>query len=171
MNNSLTLKGTKEIVITAVFIAMTFVATMCINIRLPIAANGGLIHIGDIPVFIAAVIFGRKTGMYAAAFGMGLFDLLSGWAVWAPFTFLICGAKGWVFGAILDNSFSMVKYVFAVFVILIINVVGYYIAEIIITGNILAPINSVWGNIIQIIVSAIITVPILTVIKKYVGRI
>ncbi len=170
MNNAVTLKGTKETVITAVFIAMTFVATMCINIRLPIAANGGLIHIGDIPVFIAAVIFGRKTGMYAAAFGMGLFDLLSGWAVWAPFTFFICGAKGWVFGAILDNSFSMVKYVFAVFVILIINVVGYYIAEIIITGNILAPINSVWGNIIQIVVSAIITVPILTVIKKYVGR-
>ena len=38
--------------------------------------------------------------MLAGAFGMGLFDLLSGWTAWAPFTFIIVGAMGYVVGAI-----------------------------------------------------------------------
>lgn len=171
MNNSVTLKGTKEIVITAVFIAMTFVATMCINIRLPIAANGGLIHLGNVPLFVGSIIFGRKVGMYAGALGMGLFDLFSGWTVWAPFTFIICGAIGFAVGKIADGDFTILKYVLAILAALLIKIVGYYIAEIIITGNLLTPINSVWGNIIQIVVAGIITLPILTVIKKYIGRI
>ena len=34
-----------EIAITGVCIALTFIATGFINIRLPIAANGGLVHL------------------------------------------------------------------------------------------------------------------------------
>ena len=30
---------------------------------------------------------------------MGLFDLLSGWTAWAPFTFIIVGIMGYVVGA------------------------------------------------------------------------
>ena len=75
--------------ITAIFVALTYVFTAFINVRLPIAANGGLIHLGNVPLFIAAIIFGKKTGMIAGGVGMGLFDLLSGWTAWAPFTFII----------------------------------------------------------------------------------
>lgn len=46
-----------EIAITGVCIALTFVATGFINIRLPIAANGGLVHLGNVPLFLAAIIF------------------------------------------------------------------------------------------------------------------
>ena len=42
-----------EIAITGVCIALTFVATGFINIRLPIAANGGLVHLGNVPLFLA----------------------------------------------------------------------------------------------------------------------
>ena len=42
---------TKELVIDALFIALTFVATMFINIRLPLMGNGGLIHLGNVPMF------------------------------------------------------------------------------------------------------------------------
>ena len=86
------------LVINALFIALTLVATMFINIRLPIMGNGGLIHLGNIPLFLAAIIYGRKTGAIAGAFGMGLFDLISGWTAWAPFTFVIVGAMGYVVG-------------------------------------------------------------------------
>lgn len=41
--------------------------------------SGGLIHLGNVPLFVAAMLFGRKTGAIAGAFGMGLFDLMSGW--------------------------------------------------------------------------------------------
>ena len=68
--------ATQMLVINALFIALTFVATMFINIRLPLMGQGGLIHLGNIPLFLAAMIYGKKTGALAGAFGMGLFDLI-----------------------------------------------------------------------------------------------
>ena len=50
---------TKEIVITGLSIALVFVATLFINIRLPIG-QGGLIHLGNVPLFLVAIIFGKK---------------------------------------------------------------------------------------------------------------
>ena len=79
----------KEIAICGVLIAMVFIATMFINIRLPISINGGLIHFGNVILFTVSIVFGRKKGAIAGAFGMGIFDIVSGWAAWAPFTFLI----------------------------------------------------------------------------------
>ena len=57
-----------EIAITGVCIALTFVATGFINIRLPIAANGGLVHLGNVPLFLAAIIFGKRTGALSGSF-------------------------------------------------------------------------------------------------------
>lgn len=61
-----------EIAITGVCIALTFIATGFINIRLPIAANGGLVHLGNVPLFLAAIIFGKRTGALAGSIGMAL---------------------------------------------------------------------------------------------------
>lgn len=80
------------IAITAMAVALTYVFTAFVNVRLPIAANGGLIHLGNVPLFIMAILFGKKTGAIAGGVGMGLFDLLSGWTAWAPFTFT-CGRR------------------------------------------------------------------------------
>ena len=63
---------TKKLTINAMCIALTFVATAFINIRLPIMANGGLVHLGNVPLFLSAILFGKKTGAVAGAFGMGL---------------------------------------------------------------------------------------------------
>lgn len=52
---------TKELVIDAMLIALTYIFTAFVNLRLPIAANGGLIHLGNVPLFLAAIIFGRRT--------------------------------------------------------------------------------------------------------------
>ena len=84
--NTIEKSRTYYLVINALFIALTLVATWLINIRLPFMGSGGLIHLGNVPLFVAAMLFGRKTGAIAGAFGMGLFDLMSGWTAWAPFT-------------------------------------------------------------------------------------
>lgn len=91
------------ITVTAVFVALTYIFTACVNVRLPIAANGGLIHLGNIPLFVGAIIFGKKTGMIAGGVGMGLFDLLSGWTLWAPFTLVIVGLMGFTVGRITEK--------------------------------------------------------------------
>src|SRR5690242_5709507 len=94
----------KEIAISGLLIAMVFIATMFINIRLPISINGGLIHLGNVILFTVSIVFGKKKGAIAGAFGMGLFDIVSGWAAWAPFTFVIRGVMGFLVGSIANSK-------------------------------------------------------------------
>ncbi|MCI6996441.1 MAG: ECF transporter S component [Eubacterium sp.] len=159
-----------DIAITGVCIALTLVATAFINIRLPIAANGGLVHLGNVPLFLAAIIYGKKTGAFAGAFGMGLFDLLSGWTLWAPFTFVIVGLMGYTVGKITENRVGFRWNVLAIAAACVIKVVGYYIAEGIIYSNWVAPALSIPGNLVQIGVAAVIVLPVVEVVRKAIRR-
>ena len=153
-----TTEQVKSLTITAFGIALVYVFTWLINIRLPFAPNGGLIHLGNVPLFIFAIIFGKKTGAIAGGVGMGLFDLLSGWTAWAPFTFIIVGLMGYAVGKITESEKHQKFgwYVVALAVACVIKVVGYYIAEIFLYGNFVAPMASVPGNLVQIGVAAVI---------------
>ncbi|MCH6267744.1 MULTISPECIES: ECF transporter S component [Neobacillus] len=159
---------TKAIVISALFIALTFVATMFINLRLPIMGNGGLIHLGNVPLFIAALVYGKRTGAIAGAFGMGLFDIVSGWALWSPFTFVIVGTMGFVVGLIAEKvpGKRVLVYSLAVVAALVIKVVGYYFTEVILYGNWIQPFGSIPGNIMQVVIAGIIVVPLVGRLKK-----
>lgn len=159
-----------DIAITGVCIALTLVATAFINIRLPIAANGGLVHLGNVPLFLAAIIYGKKTGAFAGAFGMGLFDLLSGWTLWAPFTFVIVGLMGYTVGKITENRVGFRWNVLAIAAACVIKVVGYYIAEGIIYSNWVAPALSIPGNLVQVGVAAVIVLPAVEVVRKAIRR-
>ncbi|KAB7705287.1 ECF transporter S component [Bacillus aerolatus] len=163
---------TRTIVINALFITLTLVATMFINIRLPIMGNGGLIHLGNVPLFIAAFVYDKKAGAIAGAFGMALFDLLSGWTIWAPFTFVIVGAMGFAAGLISEKvpGKRAVVYTLAIAVALIIKVVGYYFAEVILYANWIQPFGSIPGNVMQIVIAGIIVVPIAGRLKKIVRK-
>ena len=147
----------KELAITAICIVLVYVFTAVVNVKLPIAAAGGLIHLGNVPLFVAAILFGKRTGMIAGGIGMGLFDLLSGWTLWAPFTLVIVGIMGLVVGMVTENKKSFPRYILAMVLACIIKIVGYYIAEGIIYGNWVAPAASIPGNLVQIGVAAVIT--------------
>ena len=160
--------ATQMLVINALFIALTLVATWFINIRLPIMGNGGLIHLGNVPLFLAAMIYGRKTGAIAGAFGMGLFDLISGWTAWAPFTFVIVGCMGFVVGLITEKwrVKPIIANTVAVISALIIKIVGYYFAEVILYHNWIVPLGSIPGNVLQVVVAGIIVIPFAGRLKK-----
>lgn len=165
---------TYTLVITALFIALTYVATWLINIRLPLVGSGGLIHLGNVPLLIGAMLYGRKTGALAGAFGMGLFDLFSGWTAWAPFTFVIVGAMGYVVGLMAEKKpfkNTNVNNIVSIILALIIKIVGYYFAEVILYGNWVAPLGSIPGNILQVGVAGVIVLVIIPQFRKYVHAI
>lgn len=167
-NDTLSRGNTKALTINALFIALTLAATWQVNIRLPLMGSGGLIHLGNVPLFLAAFLYGKKTGAIAGAFGMGLFDLMSGWTAWAPFTFIIVGAMGYASGTIAEAKpfkRSTFNYTLAVVVAIIIKVVGYYFAEVILYGNWIAPFGSIPGNIIQVGVAGILVIAVADRIK------
>ncbi|MFR8266267.1 MAG: ECF transporter S component [Clostridia bacterium] len=162
---------TYYLVINALFIALTLVATWLINIRLPFMGSGGLIHLGNVPLFVAAMLFGRKTGAIAGAFGMGLFDLMSGWTAWAPFTFIIVGCMGYVVGLLAEKKpfkHMMVTNVISIILALIIKVAGYYFAEVILYGNWIAPLGSIPGNVVQVGFAGIIVLLFIQQLRKIV---
>ncbi len=156
---------------TAMFIALTYIFTAFINVRLPISVNGGLIHLGNVPLFIAAMLFGKKTGALAGGIGMGLFDLLSGWTVWAPFTFIIVGLMGYTVGSICEKHHGYGYKVLAVIAALLIKVVGYYIAEGIIYQNWIVPATSIPGNVIQVGTAAVVVLAVITPLSAAARRV
>lgn len=151
----------KSLAITAICLVLVYVFTAVVNIRLPFAPNGGLVHLGNVPLFVAAILFGKRTGMIAGGIGMGLFDLLSGWTLWAPFTLVIVGCMGFVVGAITEKRKNMGFIVLALIAACAIKIVGYYFAEVVIYGNWVVPFTSIPGNLIQIGVAAVITLIII----------
>jgi uncharacterized membrane protein len=161
-----------QLTITAIFIALTYIATWLINIRLPLTGSGGLIHLGNVPLFVGAMLYGKRTGALAGAFGMGLFDLLSGWTAWAPFTFVIVGAMGYIVGRFAEKkpfSNEMVNIVVSVFIAMVVKVVGYYFAEVILYGNWLTPLGSILGNVLQVGVAGLVVVVIVPQFRKVLG--
>ena len=93
---------------------------------------------------------------------MGLFDVLSGWALWAPCTVITCGLMGFAVGSICTKWKGFLAKVAAVFVALAIKLAGYYVFEAFIMGNgMAAALKSVPGNVIQIVVAAIIVLIII----------
>ena len=50
--------------ITALFIALTYVFTAFVNVRLPITANGGLIHLGNVPIRFWSIIGNTNVDAY-----------------------------------------------------------------------------------------------------------
>lgn len=167
MKKKFSFESAIELTMTALFVSVIFLCTMAINIKLPVASNGGLIHLGNVPLFIGAGIFGKKLGAYSGAIGMGLFDLVSGWTIWSPFTIVISALIGYTFGSILSKKFSVKRYLFAVAVAMVIKSAGYYIAEAIIIRNLLIPLGSIYGNVIQIIVAGIMAFPVILPLRKY----
>ena len=155
--------------VTALFVALTYVFTAFINLRLPIAANGGLIHLGNVPLFLCAILFGKKSGAIAGGVGMALFDLLSGWTAWAPFTLLIVGLMGFAVGALTEKHHGFRRLLSALVLAAVIKVVGYYLAEVILFGSWLTPVASIPGNLIQVGVPTALVLPIAAPLRKAVA--
>ena len=155
------------ICLCAVLASLSFVMTF-INIRLPLPGNGGLVHLGNIPVVIAAIVLGKKYGAVTGALGMTLFDIMGGWLLWAPFTFLIRLAVGFAIGFFAKKRAgkSIAYKLLGILVGGVILISGYYAAEWIIYGNPFAPVASIPGNVLQIISMLVLGVPLAAAIEK-----
>ena len=79
---------TKKLVLAALMAALSCVTTMLITIPLPWK---GYLNLGDCIVLAAGWILAPGYGFFAAALGSALADIFSGYALYAPATFLIKG--------------------------------------------------------------------------------
>lgn len=166
------LSHTRTIVLTAMFTALVYVFTM-ININ-PFGIPGGLIHIGNIPFFIAAILFGRKVGAISGGVGMALFDVLSPYAIWAPFTLIIGLVSGYLMGMVTERKKNYFTYILAILIATVFKIGGYYVAEAVIYGNWITPVHSIFANVLQIAFAApvvlILLLPLHFASKKTISK-
>ncbi len=81
-----TLSNTKFLVTAALMTALCCIGTMVIKVPTP---TMGYVHIGDGLVLLSGILLGPVYGSLAGGFGSMLADLLSGYLIFAPGTFLI----------------------------------------------------------------------------------
>ncbi len=155
----------EKLAVCAVFTALICLFTMFIQIRI-FPTEGGMVHIGNVPLFFAASYFGGRTGAVSGGLGMCLSDLLTGWTVYAPATLIVAGIMGLVFGRIVDRKPAMMRLLAATAAVLAIKLTGYYLFEAaFIYRNLAAPVVNVPGNTIQILTGAVVAVPVILAVK------
>lgn len=166
-----------KLILTALMISIVAVSTMFIKIP----TLNGYIHLGDTMVFFSVFLLGKKHGAVAASIGSALGDILGGYAIWAPWTFVIKGFMALIFGFFLERSFksnhkhkkianiSIMSYIGMILAGLEMCL-GYYIANGTIYGNWLAALAEVAPNIGQFSVGIFISVLLVNALSKTPAR-
>lgn len=158
----------RRLVLTALFIALTAVATMVINI--PMAATQGFMNVGDTIIFLSALLMGPRVGLLAGGLGSALADLLLGYAHWAPWTLVIKAIEGLIAGALSHSIYRQDgRVTWRVAASLAVSglwmVLGYYLAGGLMVG--FGPaLASVPGNLVQGLGSAALACPLLHAFGK-----
>lgn len=150
----------KKLVTTALFAALTCVATMII--RIPTPGTGGYIHPGDAIVILSGIVLGPTYGLLSGGIGSALADLLGGYFAYVPSTFIIKGLIAFLSGLFYHRMDATKKTRhLAVILCGIIDILlvagGYFLCESIFYG-VAAATASIPANIIQGIGGLIISV-------------
>lgn len=146
--------------IIAVFVAWFF------HIPVKIGANSAYLHFGDVFIFLAASLLPAPYAAAAAGIGGGFGDLFCGAAEWIPFTVIIKILVALCFSAKSEKLLSKRNLCAPIFALLI-TVGGYYVAEALIFGNWISPVLSIFGNVVQIVGSAILYYIMSGVLQKF----
>lgn len=145
MNNNL-----KKLILAALFAALSCVATM--SIRIPTPGTGGYIHPGDAIVILSGVILGPVWGFFAGGIGSALSDLIGGYFIYVPITFVIKGLVALAAGLLYQKVGKSQKSRYAAVVLggvadIILVAGGYFVCEYFIYGA--GAAASIPANIIQ----------------------
>lgn len=158
---------TQKTVMTALLAALVCVATMIIKIPSPLLK--GYLNLGDSIVLLSGWILPPVYGFLAAGIGSALADVLSGYAVYAPVTFVIKGlmalCAGYIYTKLLKKMKEPFSRIISGVISEVIMVLGYYIFEGILYGFIASAIN-IPANSIQGIVGIVIGLVMVRIFEK-----
>jgi len=171
---------TKKLVLASLFAALTAIGTM---LHIPAGALGYL-HLGDAMVLLSGILLGPIYGGLGAAIGSMLADIINGYAIYAPGTFLIKGICAWIaamlFRHLPMNKEKSSRFILPIIILGIVSeavmVLGYYAYEIGMlmmtqgsteaTTAAVTALSGVPYNIVQGIIAVILTVVLIPLFSK-----
>ncbi|NPA90971.1 MAG: ECF transporter S component [Chloroflexi bacterium] len=154
----------QQVAVAALMIALTTVFTKLIQI--PIPATGGYINLSDVAITFAGLAFGPWVGFLAGGVGAALADLLSGYAQFAPLTFVAHGVEGLIIGYLGYNR-GLREAVIGWLVGGAFMVLAYYVGEATIMGmGWVAPLQEIPGNLIQMLAGGVVGIPLVMAVRR-----
>lgn len=128
--------------IALVGLLSAFVVVCICVLRVPGPGGNVYFHLGEAAMLACAILLGGKKGAFIGAISAALADLLLGAALWAPFSFLIHGTKGYIVGT-LSTSGGQARYLRAMFMGELVMVVGYTLLAGFLYGSAIMPVEFV----------------------------
>ena len=157
----------ERLVLAALFAALSCTATMVLQIPSPMS---GYVNLGDCFVLLSGVLLGPVWGFLAAGTGSMMADLLSGYAHYAPGTFLIKGlmalAVCLLFRALSAKLPRSASYLIAAVPAELLMIAGYFAYACLLLGKGLAAAASIPGNIMQGIFGVVSSFLLLKVLER-----
>ena len=143
---------TKKLAFAALFATLCCVSTLIVTVPLP----NGYFNVGDVFVLLAGWCLGGIWGGLAAAVGSSLADLWSGFALYAPATFLIKGlnaALAWLVAfsmkkLIKKDSLDFLSRIVGAIAGEAVMVLGYFLFETVLYG-VAGGALALVGNVLQ----------------------
>lgn len=162
--------STKDIVYIGLLSCLVIVATF-INFVIPIGGGqGALVHLGTTVSVIAVLVFKTRIGTLSGAIGMTLFDILGGWAIWAPATLIARLGLGYILGKCAFSNHRDANNWWFNFLGLVLGglfmIAIYYVYEAILYSNWIIALGSIPANVLQLVLALVIGFPLSFVLKK-----
>ncbi len=151
----------------AMFAALVCVGTVIIVIPTPF---GGYVNFGDCFILVAAWTLGPYYGFAAGGIGSMLADLFTGYAMYAPATFIIKGLIGLVAGMIAlifkKKNHRFAGYVTGAVSGELIMAVGYFLFEAVFIYGIEGALGAMPYNLVQAAAGAVIGCLLMCLLEK-----
>lgn len=158
--------NTRKIVIAALMASFVCVATMIVKIPSPLK---GYLNLGDCTVLAAAWTLSPGLGFLAAGLGSALADLLSGYIIYAPATFVIKGVMALIAYSFFKLTSKRVGRLASQLVGALISeafmVMGYFVFEGFLYGFAPSLVN-IPANAVQGILGIFIGIVLIKVVEK-----
>ena len=157
-----------KVALAAIFAALVAVATLTFVI--PIPATSGYFNLGEVIIYVAALLFGPIVGLIAGA-GASIADMLVA-PQFAPGTFAIKAIEGFIVGYLTKQLNKKIKSLTLSATIAITiggleMVAGYFLYETLILGYPAAlALVEIPFNIVQMLVGLAIAIPIMHAVLR-----
>lgn len=99
---SKTAYNVKNIAATGLLSALAVTAILVF--RIPGPGGNVYFHLGETVMITSAIFLGKRGGGFVGGVSGAVADILLGAALWAPFSLVIHGLKGWIIGALADGQ-------------------------------------------------------------------
>ncbi|NBK23304.1 MAG: ECF transporter S component [Spirochaetia bacterium] len=160
--NKNALKVAMVAVLTAVVVVFTLV------VRIPTAK--GYLNLCDVAICFIAFTFGPWSAFIAAGLGTALADLISGYAQWAPISFVVHGVEGLLIALIVkqkgNEAVSLARKLLAGLVCIATVSLGYFALSALFISTVSVAAAEIPGNIAQSGVGFVLGLGVSTAVKK-----